>query len=306
MRRLGRFAWGVVALNVLVILWGAYVRATGSGAGCGSHWPLCDGQVLPRARDAQTLIEFIHRLSSGAALLAVFALLVWVLRAVARGQPARRAAIWAAFFMALEAALGAWLVLAELVAGNTSLLRGVTSSLHLLNTLLLLGSLTLTAHFLGGGATPRPRRTARLTGAMAVALAGVLALGMTGAIAALGDTLFPAASLRHGVQADLSPSAHAFIRLRALHPLLAALVGVYILAMAWRLAVRHSSPRVRTYAWRAGLLVAIQLAAGVINLALLAPIWMQILHLLLADLVWISLILLAAQAMAEPADLVPA
>ncbi len=44
-----RYAWGVLLWNVLVALWGAYVRATGSGAGCGSHWPTCNGEILPRA-----------------------------------------------------------------------------------------------------------------------------------------------------------------------------------------------------------------------------------------------------------------
>ena len=86
--KLARFAWFVLAWNVVVILWGAYVRATGSGAGCGAHWPLCNGEVVPRAPTAAMLIEFSHRLSSGLALVAVIVLAVWIWRTVAAGHPA--------------------------------------------------------------------------------------------------------------------------------------------------------------------------------------------------------------------------
>ena len=92
--RLAKFAWGVLAYNIAVILWGAYVRASGSGAGCGEHWPLCNGVVLPRDPSTATLIEFSHRITSGLALIAVVALLVWVWRACAAGHPSRRAAAW--------------------------------------------------------------------------------------------------------------------------------------------------------------------------------------------------------------------
>ncbi len=296
-----RFAWGVLALNLAVALWGALVRASGSGAGCGSHWPLCNGQVVPRAKDIETLIEFTHRFGSALALVGVLVLLVWVVRTVPRGRPARRAVLWAAIFMALEAALGAWLVLAELVAGNASLLRGVTTSLHLLNTLFLLAALTLAAHYLGGGRAAQVRDHPGLSVALSLAVGGVLLLGMTGAIAALGDTLFPAASVQQGLARDLSPGAHAFVRSRALHPLLAVLVGVYIIAMSWWVSARYGGRRVSQHSRRTGILVAVQLVAGVLNLVLLAPVWMQLLHLLLADLVWISLILLAAEVLAKPA-----
>src|SRR5262249_24948503 len=76
-RSLARFAWLLVVYNIAVILWGAYVRATGSGAGCGSHWPLCNGEIVPRAAQAQTLIEFTHRITSGISLLLVAILAVW-------------------------------------------------------------------------------------------------------------------------------------------------------------------------------------------------------------------------------------
>src|SRR5829696_8162535 len=116
--KLGRFAiyaWAVLAYNLLVILWGAYVRATGSGAGCGSHWPLCNGEVVPRAAAAQTLIEFTHRATSGLALLAVVALVAWVFQAFPRRHPARKGAASSLVLILTEAAVGAGLVLFELV-----------------------------------------------------------------------------------------------------------------------------------------------------------------------------------------------
>src|SRR5689334_1454626 len=145
LNRFAIYAWGVLALNLLVILWGAYVRATGSGAGCGAHWPLCNGEVIPRAPQAEMLVEFTHRLSSGVALLTVAGLLVWALRIYPRGHVARRGAQLAMLFMVSEALVGAGLVLFKLVADNDSLYRAVAIVVHLANTFLLLASITLTA-----------------------------------------------------------------------------------------------------------------------------------------------------------------
>ena len=123
---LGRFAWGVLAYNLLVIAWGAYVRASGSGAGCGRHWPLCNGELVPRAESAKTLVEASHRVSAGLAMIAVVALMVWTLRAVPRGHRARRASIFSAVFISGEALIGAALVLFELVAKDESMKRGLS------------------------------------------------------------------------------------------------------------------------------------------------------------------------------------
>ncbi|MGH8637336.1 MAG: COX15/CtaA family protein, partial [Burkholderiales bacterium] len=94
-----RFAWSVLLYTVGVIAWGAYVRATGSGAGCGAHWPLCNGVVLPRSPTIATIIELSHRVTSGIALVAVLALLVWVFRACRPGHPARTGAVLSTCFM---------------------------------------------------------------------------------------------------------------------------------------------------------------------------------------------------------------
>src|SRR5262245_33421875 len=189
--RLARFAWGVVAYNVAVILWGAYVRATGSGAGCGAHWPLCDGAIVPRAPDLAMLIEYSHRITSGMALLAVVGLLVWTRRALPAGHPARRGAALSMFFMLTEAGVGAGLVLFQLVADNASMARALFMAVHLANTFLLLGSLTLTAHWTSGGEDVSLRARPGLTTALLAISAGVLLVSVSGAVAALGDTLFP-------------------------------------------------------------------------------------------------------------------
>src|SRR6478672_13461763 len=92
-RRFRRFAWAVLAYNVLVILWGALVRASGSGAGCGNHWPLCNGQVIPVSPSLHTVIEFTHRMMTGGSAFVVLALLVWTFRGTVKGAAARWFAI---------------------------------------------------------------------------------------------------------------------------------------------------------------------------------------------------------------------
>ena len=286
-----RAAWAVLAWNVLVVLWGAFVRASGSGAGCGSHWPLCNGQVVPAAPQITTIIEFTHRLMSGAALVGVVALW-WMSRSrFAEGAPARRMAGASFLFLITEALLGAGLVLFNYVDKDASVGRAAYLSLHLLNTLLLLGALALTAWLADGRATLR-RPIPIATGALVLAAV----VSVAGAIAALGDTLFPVATLAQGIRQDFSGAANFLIRLRALHPLLAVAAGAYFIALA--VVVRRSHGQ--AVALKLGLSVLVlalaQLLAGVVNLLLLAPVVMQIVHLLLADALWITLVLLAVEA----------
>ena len=298
MPRFARYAWCVLSYNLAVILWGAVVRATGSGAGCGSHWPLCNGEVVPRAPALETLIEFSHRVTSGLALLLVLGLVVFALRAFPKGHAVRFWA-WAAFaFILGEAAVGAGLVLFQLVAGDKSVARALFMGSHLINTFLLLGALTLTA-YRAGAADAR-----RIDGRSAAALSGMLIVGCSGAIAALGDTLFPAATLREALAQDLSPAAHTLLRLRVLHPFLSAGVGIGLVAMAWR--TLQGAASASRYARAVIGLVALQTLAGAVNVLLLAPIALQIIHLLLADLLWIALVLLAASSGAALPAALPA
>ena len=223
-RPLSRLAWLVLGWNIAVILWGAFVRATGSGAGCGAHWPLCNGEVLPRAPALETMIEFTHRATSGVALLVVVALAFRVFRAKPPGHPARRAAAASVLFILSEAAVGAGLVLFRLVADNESVARALFMAVHLMNTFVLLACLALTAHWCATDAPPRPATVSRSAGRWRRRAVALLLVGTSGAIAALGDTLYPSRSILGGLAADVSPTAHFLVRLRVAHPLL-ALVG---------------------------------------------------------------------------------
>jgi heme a synthase len=292
--KIARFAWAVLAYNLAVILWGAYVRATGSGAGCGRHWPLCNGAIVQPSPSVATLIEYSHRLSSGLALVLVAILAGWTFKTTAKGHPARLAAAAAVFFMVTEAALGAGLVLFRLVADNATMARALFVAAHLVNTFILLKALTLTAWWLDGA------RAARLGGRPAVAAIlialglAVLFTGASGAVAALGDTLYPSGSLAEGLQADLSATSHFLIRLRIWHPAIAITTATLLLFIAPRLVASGDGLGMRLMKWLA-LLVGAQLLAGLSNVLLLAPIWMQMVHLLLADLVWVIFILFSAQ-----------
>lgn len=299
---LARTAWLVLAYNLGVIAWGAYVRATGSGAGCGAHWPLCDGRVVPRSLGVATLIEYSHRITSGLALLSVVLLLVWVRRACPAGHPARRGALMSLVFMLTEAAVGAGLVLFALVADNASMARALFMAVHLTNTFVLVAWLTLTAWWVSGGEALAPGRTPGRTAAVAGLLAAVIVVGVSGSIAALGDTLFPSRTLAEALAADLSPTSHLLIRLRMLHPALAIATSVLLAIGAPVLARRSGHAQAETLARAVAALAVTQLVAGVVNVVLLAPVWMQLLHLLLADLLWIALVLLGAVVLAAGSE----
>lgn len=296
MTRLARFAWAVLAYNVAVILWGAYVRATGSGAGCGAHWPLCNGEVVPRTPTTAMLIEYSHRLTSGVALLTVVALLIWTWRATRRGHPARTGAVLSVVFMLTEAAVGAGLVLFQLVADNATMARAMFMAVHLLNTFVLLACLALTAGWLAGGGRIELAARPMLTGGVAIGFAAILLVSTSGAVAALGDTLFPARSLSSALSEDLSATSHLLIRLRILHPILAFVTAVGLIIAAPRLAAaggRHSRVSARAVIAFA----ALQVVAGLANVYFLAPVGLQLVHLLLADVVWIAFVLLGASVL---------
>jgi heme A synthase len=287
-----RYAWGVLAWNLLVVLWGVLVRASGSGAGCGSHWPLCNGEVIPSAPAVSTIIEFTHRGMSGVAFFATAGLLAWSLKLFPRGHRARKFALASFAFLIAEAALGAGLVLFRYVEANASAGRAIYLSLHLVNTQILLAMLALTAWFSRDPGRPPVRRSPLFLGALCAALV----VGVTGAITALGDTLFPVSSLGEGLRQDFSASAHFLLRLRVFHPMLAIAAAIFFIWIALRALRSNSSATARRIAVAAVILTVTQLSAGAVNLALLAPVGMQIFHLLLADLLWISLVLLTVEA----------
>ncbi len=301
LNRFANYAWFVVAYNLFVILWGAYVRASGSGAGCGSHWPLCNGEVLPRSPQTATLIELTHRITSGLSLLLVIGLVVWAFRAYGKKHQVRRGAMLSLFFIITEALIGAGLVLFELVADNASIARAMFMSVHLINTFTLMAFLALTAWWASGGQPVRLRGQGFINWLLGLALAGMLVLAVSGAVAALGDTLFPSDSLAQGLSDDFSPTAHLLIRLRLLHPMLALTVGCITLLVAGIVNFLRPGGWVRFWMLMVTALVVLQLGAGLLNVALLAPIWLQLVHLLLADFLWLAMVLLTASALAHTA-----
>ncbi len=300
--KFAKYAWFVLGFNILVILWGAVVRATGSGAGCGSHWPTCNGEVIPPAPQIETLIEFTHRVTSGLAFILVLVLLIWALKIYPKGHQVRKASGAAMIFIISESLVGAGLVLFDWVAGNISTARVIVMGIHLINTHLLLAAIVLAAWWASGGNPLRLKeQPSKIKWRFAIGIIGVLVLSVAGAVTALGDTLFPVETLAEGLQQDLSPASHFIVRLRVWHPVIAAIVGLYLIQFAFSLASDRRSLWNKRFAMALGILFLVQLAAGMVNLILLAPIWMQIVHLLLADLVWLALILLAAETLSlEP------
>ena len=283
------YAWCVLAFMVLVVLEGAIVRATGSGAGCGNHWPLCNGDFFPHHPRLATIIEYTHRSMTGFCSTLVAVLIAWVFFARAKGERARRAAVWVGVLLLTEALLGAVLVLGGYVENNASDARVFVQCIHFTNTMLLLAALTLTAWWL------RRRQETSSGPAEAISLAwiGLLAtivVGATGSVAALADTLFPSPSLSAGLAADFAATAPLLVRMRWLHPA-AAIIGV--VCVAW-LCLRVRSKVAR---WVVALLV-LQLVLGTGDVLLLAPTWMQVLHLLGADLYWIAVVALCADVLA--------
>jgi heme a synthase len=267
------------------------VRATGSGAGCGGHWPLCNGEVLPQIAAIATVIEFTHRVMSGVALIAVVVQFAWARAVYPRGHATRRWATWSLGFILTEALLGASLVLFGHVASDESVGRVYSLSAHLINTFALLASLALTGWV---SAEENPQTWTRTHVRWAPLLA-IAVVAVSGAITALGDTLFPSHTLAEGLRDDFASTANFLIRLRVIHPLLAIAAGAFLAVWAGR---EFAARRTHRLHWLAGTLLALvasQIVVGAGNILLKAPLALQLFHLLLADCVWITLVLLTAE-----------
>lgn len=302
-----RYAWVFLAYLLLVILFGAWVRITHSGAGCGSHWPTCHGHIVPLDPSIETIIEYSHRLTSG--LLGIFglALVGWAARSFGGRHRVTSASIVTLIFIVLEAAIGAGLVLKELVASDDSVPRAIVISLHLVNTLLLTGSAALAAWWSTDARPVSPRALGTGTWILAAGLLALLATSMTGAVTALGDTLFPVGAtddtgMFERMTGDLSPAKHFLVRLRIIHPVVAVVAaGIVYGVGAW---MREHARDARTPRLARGLqhVVVTQAVVGFLNIALAAPGWMQLVHLLLAQAVWIAAVLTTVSAWAGAAE----
>ena len=291
---LARFAWAALFWNVAVVLWGAYVRATGSGAGCGNKWPLCEGDVVGAGAKAETVVEFTHRITSVISLLLVTGLVVWCWRATKKGDWARYSALLANALLANEALLGAALVLLKYVASDQSAGRVLFLCLHFANTLLLLAALGLTGVWLSNGSRSFTLISKwREKSLIGLGLLASMVTGVAGAVAALADTLFPSTSLHASLMQDFDSATPALLHFRLFHPAAALISACYVL---W-IILRSSTRRKRFSRSAIALVISVlaQVGVGIANVLFLAPVWLQIAHLFVADLLWVSLVLASAE-----------
>ena len=289
-----RFAWALLAFNIPVILWGAYVRVSFSGDGCGAHWPFCAGQVIPQHMAAPMAIEFTHRMMTSVDTIGAIVLCIWAFRSFPKAHGVRRYAVLSLIFLFIEALLGAGLVLFRYVAHDQSAGRALYLSAHLTNTMLLLAAFTTTAWLASTGMVSAPWR--RLSGKFEAALAASVLVSVTGAIAALGDTLFPSTSISAGLQQDFSSASTTLLRLRMFHPVVALAGAAIILWSAASLLKQGEDSPSRKAGIRVIVCVLAQILAGAVNILLLAPIAIQMLHLFLADVLWIAVVLMSLEA----------
>lgn len=296
-----RYSWGVVVFTVLVILWGAVVRATGSGAGCGSHWPLCNGEVVPQVAAVETAIEFFHRVTSALDGFLVILLVWFAYRSYGKMSNVTRWAILALVFIVVEGLLGRLLVVREWVAGDTSVIRAVVVAVHLMNTYILLLTMVATAWLAGVREEIRVRDDRRLKSLLLIGLILTALFSALGAVTALGDTLFPPESIMGEIQKDLDPASHFLIRLRVIHPVFAVLTGLYLYVVVFLVKKRDLGGRSKFFGNLLFAFAIMQGLAGGVTILTLAPLYMQIIHLLLADIFWITLVLFSLESVTVPA-----
>lgn len=289
-RLFARVAWWFVAYLLGVILFGAWVRIAGAGAGCGSHWPLCNGEVLPAAPQTKTIIEFTHRLTSG--LCGLFGLGFVFAAWRIRDRGVLRAALATLFFLLVEGFVGAVLVKKELVVNDASVSRAVVIGIHLANTLLLMASATAMAW---RAAPPVLAGRGAKRGLLLAAMLVLVVTMMAGAVTALGDTLFPLqptldGSLFAKVREDVTAGQHFLVRLRVIHPVLAVLCVGFLSGVlaAIRRGYKGDEAMRRLLHWPL-MIAGVQVLLGALSIALAAPGWMQIVHLLTAQVLWVSL-----------------
>lgn len=300
-----KYAWFVLAYNVVVILWGVFLRASKSGDGCGQHWLTCNGEVIPSAPQLKTIIEFSHRITSSLAgvfilVLLVWAFIGWLSRKSERGGYSLKTVVASFIFVAIEGFIGARLVLTGNTAETLTPERPFWMAWHLINTFILLAFLTLTAWFASGGKKLDFKAHPKILWLLGAGVLGIFLIGTSGSIAALSSMIFPSASLAEGVAKDFSETSHLILRLRVSHPILSVTVGLFLVFLAARLKSQYGeSFWANRWANVLSVLVLIQFASGALTLLTLAPIVLQLIHLLLADLLWIAFILLSANVLAE-------
>lgn len=297
-KRFARYSWWLLGYTLFVIAFGAVVRITGSGAGCGQHWPSCNGELLHLPQTLKTGIEYTHRATSGLSVIGVITLLVGAFRGFPRGHAVRAAACVAFGMILVEALIGAMLVRLRLVENDASMTRALVLPLHLMSTALLTAALCWCGYFAARSGLPRSKVPPVARALLWLAGFGILIVSATGAVTALGDTVFPvqASGLAARLQEDHGASANFLQRMRGVHPFLAIAVAAFVAYAAAVLPAHCAGRDVKRASLALALCVSLQVLAGVLNVWLSAPGPMQVVHLLLANFTWISLILLGAAA----------
>jgi heme A synthase len=303
--RFAKYAWFVLAYNVVVILWGVFLRASKSGDGCGQHWLTCNGEVIPTAAQLKTVIEFSHRVTSSLAgvfivILLVWALVNWFKRKSEREKRLLKFAFGSFIFVSLEGLLGAKLVLTGNTAENLTPERPFWMAAHLVNTFVLLAFLSLSAWISSGGRRFIFKAKPKVLLFLVLGIFGILLVGISGSIAALGSMIFPSATLTEGIRMDFSETSNILLRLRVFHPILSITVGVFLFFLAgWFKSRANGSFSVTRWTNVLSGLILIQFAWGALTFLTLAPIVMQLVHLFLADAVWVAFVLMSANVLAE-------
>jgi len=302
---ISKLAWIALVANVIVILQGAIVRVTGSGAGCGRHWPSCQGEIIPLNHSVETLIEFSHRSLS----LIVLLLALWIAYRVFLSRKTNQGlfifGLLSLLHITIEALLGAATVLLELTGETVSTARGLMVATHMVNSLILVGMLTLTVVYARAKTPPWPLKISKqgsLATVLLVSIIGMLVLMFTGGIAAMGDTMFPSENLGQALRADFDPNSNILLRLRLLHPLIAISIGIYLFIS---LGLSRLIKPVKEVEGLARALLAvyfIQLIIGTLNLSLLAPGALQVIHLAVAVLAFSLLVTLSVYTLAYSKD----
>ena len=280
--------YGLV-VSIFSIIAGAIVRATGSGDGCGASWPTCNGEIIPELDTSSELIEFSHRSVSGVLLIIT---LIIFLKSFKDGVPSlQKKIIWSlTFFVLLEALIGAVIVIYEWVGINSSAPRIIAVPLHLVNTFGLLGSYTLLFHFTKNSKTNLNNFFDR---GFKIGLFLFLLSGATGSIAALADVIFPSESFIAGLAEDFDTNSEVLTRLRILHPIVASALSLYLFSEANRLQNEY---QVKTKNIK--LLIFLGVFLGVSNVISNIILPLSILHLLMADLLWILYVYKSAEKIA--------
>ena len=280
-----RAALAFLIYTIFIIVWGGYVRASLSGDGCLDEWPLCRGKLIPIHSSIKTWIEYIHRLTSGIGwLLSLGFYLFSRFYLPPFLQKVRKNAFYSFVCMSMEGLIGAALVLLKLVSDNPSSARMFWVSAHLVNTFFLLGFLTLHVYWCSAQRYTRGNYPIKKIIALMV---GWLIVGVSGALNALVDTLFAVDSM-HTSQTLSSLSLE---RLRSMHPIFA--LGLSFITFFYLFSQRFTKTKKKVMMIITALL-ALQISVGLANIYFTTPIILQMVHLLLADLLWVHLVWMAA------------